>query len=176
MEDLGKTARIIDRSSNLVVQVQRDYNSPGVHQILAEVRQAAYKISSLKADHGKHNSDSFSAINTNGVSISSNTGSSTYAARINSLSQKNAQQNSYASSTAFVNQQSNYAINSSTLLADSASSNDNWKTINAKRDKRRKKPAEKKVLAGQIPGNLGDTKTIDELVNFIQVCKQCLYS
>lgn len=42
-----------------------------------------------------------------------------------------------------------------------------WKTI-AKRDKRKKKPAEKKIFAKEIPGNIGD-RTVEELEIFIQV-------
>lgn len=44
-----------------------------------------------------------------------------------------------------------------------------WKTISGKRDKRRKKPAEKIVLTEDIPGHRGDTMVdIDDLVNYIE--------
>lgn len=42
-----------------------------------------------------------------------------------------------------------------------------WKTFNSKRDKRKKK-TEKKILAGEIPGNIG-TRPVEELVNLIEV-------
>lgn len=44
-----------------------------------------------------------------------------------------------------------------------------WKTIDVKRDKRmRRKPMEKKIFAGEIPGNIGK-KSVEELENFIKV-------
>lgn len=42
-----------------------------------------------------------------------------------------------------------------------------WKTISGKHDKRKRKPAEKPVLAKQIPGHQGEQE-LDWLVNFIE--------
>lgn len=53
-------------------------------------------------------------------------------------------------------------------LGDRSEASQNWKTINCKRDKRRKKPAEKKIFAGEIPGNIGK-RSVEELETFIKV-------
>lgn len=62
-----------------------------------------------------------------------------------------------------VSESCNLAID--TLDTNPSIEQNNLKT---KRDKRRKKPVEKEIKAGEIPGNIGD-RTVEELEDFIKV-------
>lgn len=61
----------------------------------------------------------------------------------------------------------NSVITPTAALSSNNSNNCSWKTINKRSDKRKRKPAEKKIFAKDIPGNIGD-RPVDELEQFIQ--------
>lgn len=58
--------------------------------------------------------------------------------------------------------------NAVNLTSESIIAGNSWRTISAKRDKRRRKPAEQPVLSQHIPGHKGEQE-VDWLVNFIEV-------
>lgn len=154
MEDLGKTAKILEHRLPSVLRtvpiVVATSNPPYVSH---------YPLNSNK----KYSIEEYNNINSSGSNSDTNNDKESGPINLNSTAQKYAPNNSNDG-------QSNVkgvATTSGAITSSSAAAS-SWKTYNAKRDKRRKKPVERKILAKEIPGHRGD-QTVEELTKFIEV-------
>lgn len=140
MEDLGKTARILEHISG--------------------EQTTANDISLLAAaSHSDKRSTSIYN-NSHRLSSSSSLVSQTPTYKLTQLNQQaNLIQHSIDTT--------NHILINNSDLAEKGTSANSWKTISGKRDKRRRKPLEQPVLSQHIPGHKGEQE-VDWLVQFIE--------
>lgn len=142
MEDLGKTARILEHISSENTTTANDI---GVY--------AATSHSDRRSTNIYNNTQRLSA---------SSLAPQTTAYKLTQLNQQANRMQHNIDNT-------NYIVTSNTdPSADNASSANSWKTMSGKRDKRRRKPTEQPVLSQHIPGHKGEQE-VDWLVKFIEV-------
>lgn len=158
MEDLGKTARILE------------------HRLaLSSEHRTATNVNGFIATSSHSDRRSIS-INNNSPRISSSLISQTQADKL--TQEQHHQQNKLQVDLTQHNIDNNTnQINSSVnVISDNISIANSWKTISGKRDKRRRKPTEQPVLSQHIPGHRGEQE-LDLLVNFIEVsyCFRVIY-
>lgn len=139
MEDLGKTARILEHISS---------------EHTTSTNDISLFTASLHSDK-----------RSNSPSNDTQRSSSTLVSQTHKLTQLNAQNNLTQHSYTTTNYNFAKALDPS---KDSTTTVNSWKTINGKRDKRRRKPAEQPVLSQHIPGHRGEQE-VDWLVKFIEV-------
>lgn len=161
MEDLGKTARILEH---------RIAHSSQAHRSAAAATNVNGIIAvSLHSDRRSTTNNNLQQNNnyvpqTTSASLTSQLPSHKITLQQQNQLKTNPTQHIISDSANFMNNGANNNT-SDTTTNNTVSS---WKTISGKRDKRRKKPAEQPVLSQHIPGHKGEHE-VDWLVKYIEV-------